>query len=87
MKHREFEVLVTKLKLETRNTGDRHAFFVYKGKVITKTKRSHGHGEMPDYWVRQQLKVNESQLAGLLDCTVQLEDYIKILRQRGLIDA
>jgi hypothetical protein len=85
MKTREFEVLVTKLKLQTRDTGDRHAFFVYEGRVITRTKRSHGYGEMPDYWIRQQLKVNERQLAELIGCTLKLDDYISILKSKGLI--
>ncbi len=85
MKTRQFETLVTKLQLQTRDTGDRHAFFVHEGKVITRTKRSHGHVDMPDYWIRQQLKVNETQLAELIGCRLSRNDYIGILRSKGLI--
>ena len=85
MKTREFEVLVNKLQLRTRDTGDRHAFFEYEGKIITKTKRSHGKVEMPDFWFRKQLKVNEDQLAKLLECTLSRSDYIGILKGKGLI--
>jgi hypothetical protein len=85
MKTRAFEILVTKLQLQTRDTGDRHAFFIYEGRVITRTKRSHGRGEMPDYWIRQQLKVNEVQLSDLIGCTLKREDYVAILKEKGLI--
>jgi hypothetical protein len=35
-------------------------------------------------FIRQQLKVNERQLAGLRDCTVSYDDYVGILREKGL---
>ena len=85
MKTRQFDTLVTKLQMQTRDTGDRHAFFVHEGKVVTRTKRSHGHVDMPDYWVRQQLKLNESQLSGLIDCTLSRNDYIGILKAKGVL--
>ena len=83
MKTREFEVLVNKLQLRTRDTGDRHAFFEYGGRIITKTKRS--HGEMPDFGFRKQLKINEDQLAKLMDCALSRSDYVDILKGKGLI--
>ena len=86
MKTHEFERIVTKLDLKTRDTGDRHAWFEHEGKVITKTKRSHGSGfDVPDYFIRQQLKINHKQLSGLLKCTLYKSDYIAILRLKGLL--
>ena len=85
MKTREFEVLVKKLQLRTRDTGDRHAFFEYGGKIVTRTKRSHGNVEMPDFWFRKQLKVDEEQLTKLVGCTLSRSDYIDILKSKGLI--
>ena len=85
MKTREFEVLVNKLQLRTRDTGDRHAFFEYGGRIVTKTKRSHGKVEMPNFWFRKQLKVDAEQLAGLIDCTLSRSDYIGILKDKRLI--
>ena len=85
MKTHEFERIVTKLDLKTRDSGDRLAWFYYKGRKILRTKRSHGNKEQPGDKIRQQLKVNEKQLAGLIDCTVTLADYIEILRARGII--
>lgn len=85
MKVHEFETLVGKLDLQTRNARDRLAWFEYEGKVITRTKRSHGKGELPGDLIRQQLKLNEKQLAGVLDCSLYREDYVEILKARGLL--
>lgn len=85
MKAHEFERLVTKLDLKVRNSGDRLAWFEYNGKLITRTKRSHGHGDLPKNLIRQQLKLNEGQFSDLIGCTLRLEDYVEILKQRGLI--
>jgi hypothetical protein len=85
MKVHEFETLVGKLGLQTRNARDRLAWFEYEGKVITRTKRSHGKGELPGDLIRQQLKLNDKQLAGVLDCSLYREDYVEILKTRGLL--
>ncbi len=85
MKVHEFEKIVNKLHLETRNGLDRHAWFEYQGKVVVRTKRSHGNKEQPGDKIRQQLKVNEQQLAGLIRCDVSLADYIEILKSKGII--
>jgi hypothetical protein len=86
MKVHEFTRLESKLKLKTRNAGDRLAWFEYGGKVITRTKRSHGNKDLPANLIRQQLKVNEQQFSGLISCVLQLEDYVKILQEKGLIE-
>ncbi len=85
MKTREFDTLVHKLKLEIRDTGDRHAFFVHEGKKVVKTKISHGRCELPDFWYRKQLLVNERQLADLIGCTLSRSDYLNILKAKGRI--
>lgn len=86
MKVHEFTRLESKLKLKTRNAGDRLAWFEYGGKVITRTKRSHGNKDLPANLIRQQLKVNEQQFSGLISCVLQLEDYVKILQEKALIE-
>lgn len=85
MKVHEFGRLENKLQLRTRNSGDRLAWFEYNGKVIVRTKRSHGNKDLPANLIRQQLKVNEQQFAGLLSCSMSLEDYVQILRDKGLV--
>jgi hypothetical protein len=85
MKTHEFETIVTKLHLRTRNSGDRLAWFEYNGQIVVRTKRSHGNKEQPGDKIRQQLKLNEEQLAGLISCSVSLDDYVKILIKKGII--
>ena len=85
MKVHEFEKIVSKLGLKVRNSGDRLAWFEYDGQTVVRTKRSHGNKEQPGNMIRQQLKVNEKQLAGLIKCDVSLEDYIQILMDKKII--
>jgi hypothetical protein len=86
MKVHEFERLVTKLQLKVRDSRDRIAWFEYEGRVITRTKRSHGKGfDLPIDLIRKQLKVSGKQLAGLIQCHLTLNDYINILREKRLI--
>jgi len=75
---------VRKLELRTRDGGDRLAWFEYDGKVITRTRRSHCAGEIPmPHAVRQQLKLNEQELGGILDCHLDRDDYVQILKRKG----
>jgi hypothetical protein len=85
MKVHEFGRLENKLNLKTRNSGDRLAWFEYDGKVIVRTKRSHGNKDLPANLIRQQLKVNEQEFAGLISCSLSLQDYVEILKTKGLI--
>lgn len=85
LKRHDFESIVTKLRLVTRNSGDRHAWFEHEGKIVTRTKRSFGTGELPTDLIRQQLKLNEEQLADLVGCTFGRADYVEVLRQKGFL--
>lgn len=86
MKVREFEIIVNKLGMETRNSSERHAWLVHNGVTVVRTRRSHGNNKfMPEHQIRQQLKVNEEQFAGLISCSVKKEHYIEILTDKGVI--
>ena len=85
MKVHEFTKLENKLGLKTRNAGDRLAWFEYEGVVVVRTKRSHGNKDLPENLIRQQLKLNETQFAGLISCSVSRDDYVEILRSKRLI--
>ena len=86
MKRHEFDRISNKLQLKTRNSGDRLAWFEYEGKVITRTKLSQGKGDLPcGDQIRQQLKLNEEQLRGMIDCHLSLADYVDILHGKDLI--
>jgi hypothetical protein len=85
MKAHEFCRLEGKLRLKTRDSGDRLAWFEYGGRLITRTKRSHGNKDLPSHLIRQQLKLNEAELAGVVSCDLEFEDYVEILKAKGLI--
>ena len=86
LKAKDFETLVSKLQLKTRNTGDRHAWFEYEGRVIARTKRSHGGGDLPaSDKIRQQLFMNEDEFSGVIQCRFGLGEYIQILQRKQKI--
>ncbi|MEK7403642.1 MAG: hypothetical protein AAB225_00905 [Acidobacteriota bacterium] len=85
MKVHEFSRLEAKLRLKTRNSSHRLAWFEYEGKVVTRTKRSHGNKDLPASLIRQQLKLNEEELSGVISCALEFDDYVEILRNKGLI--
>jgi len=60
----------------------------YKGRFVTKTRRSHGGGEMTDdavYGVKRQLFLTMRELQSLKECPLTAEGYMKLLKERGLI--
>jgi hypothetical protein len=78
-----------KLDMEIREGRYRLAFFVYDGQRVISTRRSNGRGDIAGRigdFIRQQMKVSETQFRGLVDCTVSRDDYIRILREKGVID-
>ena len=61
----------------------------YEGRAILRTRISHGRGDIPSIIVaklRGQLRVTEEQLRNLVDCTMTYENYIELLRDKGLLD-
>ena len=86
IKAHEFDHLVAKLQLRTRDSRDLLAWFEVNGKIITRTRRSKGSGDLPmQHSIRQQLKLNEQQMNKALVCTLTRDDYIDILRNKGLL--
>lgn len=86
IKAQEFDRLVAKLGFETRDSGHLLAWFEFEGKIITRTRRSKGSGDLPmQHSIQQQLKLNEQELKDAIDCTLTREGYIEILRTKGLL--
>lgn len=86
IKRAEFDRLVGKLGLVTRQGDHLFAWFEHDGRVIARTRRSEQRGDLPmQHSIRQQLKLTEQQLAGILACHLGRDDYLQILRQRGLL--
>ncbi|MBI4572776.1 MAG: hypothetical protein HY713_05760 [candidate division NC10 bacterium] len=77
-----------KLQMEIRESGDKLAFFVYKGKRILSTRRSHGKGKIEGnipHKIRTQLKLNESEFRELVQCPLDYDGYVAILKKRKII--
>jgi len=86
IKVRDFEHIIQKFQLKTRNAGDRLAWFEYEGKVITRTRRFHRRGDLPfSDKIRTQLMLNEEEFRRAIQCHLSKEDYIEILRKKRLI--
>jgi hypothetical protein len=86
MTAREFDTVVNKLKMKTRDTNHHHAWLVYNGVTVARTKRSHGNNKfIPEDLIRKQLHVSRDQFTGLYSCSVSKDDYIKILTDKKVI--
>ena len=87
IKAKDFEHIVQKLDLQTRNSGDRLAWFVHEGKPVTHTRRSLGRGnDLPfQHSIRQQLKLSEDEFRAATQCHLSRDDYISILKRKGLL--
>ena len=86
MKAREFDLVVNKFGFKTRDSGDLLAWFEHEGKVVARTRRSKGSGDLPmQHSIRQQMKLNEDQLRAAISCTLDRDGYVEILKSKGVI--
>jgi hypothetical protein len=68
-----------------------HTFFYYEDNQNIFTKISHGskyksYGDDLLGKMSRQLKITKSELLKFIDCPLRKEDYLIILRAKGLID-
>ena len=84
---RDFDLLIRKFGFQTRNSGDLLAWFELEGNVVVRTKRSHTRGrDLPfQHNIRQQMKLNEEELAQALRCDIDRDGYVELLRCKGVI--
>lgn len=87
LKTGDVDRIFKKLRMKTRDSKDRLAWFFFNNKPIVFTRRSHGRGDLGRiaHLIRQQLKVTEDQFAGLRDCPIGYDEYVEILRAKGLL--
>lgn len=90
IKTHQFDHLVAKLGLKTRNSRDLLAWLEVEvdGQIrkVARTRRSKGSGDLPmQHSIRQQLHLNEQEMRQALGCTLDREAYINILRTKGLL--
>lgn len=89
LKKAEIGRIFEKLKLDVRSTKHRYGWFTFEGKKILRVHYSHGKGSVPGRVsdkIRSQLKLSQKDFRDLIDCPLTLEDYISILKKKGLID-
>ncbi len=82
---RDFDTIVRKLEMEIRDGDHRFALLRHDGRVVIRTKRSHGNKPQPTHLIRNQLKVSEEQLQGLVQCSLTKPAYIEILKKKQII--
>jgi len=86
IRRRDFDTIVQKLGLVTRQGDHLFAWFEHEGRVITRTRRSEQRGDLPmQHSIRQQLKLTEDQVRGIIGCSLGRSDYVEILRGRNLL--
>jgi hypothetical protein len=86
IKAQEFDRVVEKLGFKTRDGKDLLAWFEYDGRVVARTRRSKGSGDLPfQHSIRQQMKLDVDQLRQAIGCSLGQREYIEILRAKGLI--
>jgi hypothetical protein len=76
------------LGMEIREGRDTLAYFRWQGRLVLFTRVPHKSGELRGqlpHFLRQQLKLNESQLRDLLACPFGRDEFIAVLKQKGLI--
>ena len=81
----EFDRIVAKFRMETKQGRHLRAEFYYEGRKILTTYRSHGRKDNPVYQIGKQLALSQTQLRDAIRCTLGLDDYIEILREKDLI--
>ena len=86
MTPREFDRVVRKFGMEISEGGShRKAKFYYRGELIISTLRSRSPQKFETHQVRRQLKLDTRQLREAVRCTLNLDDYIAILRNKDLL--
>ena len=86
MTPREFDQLIQKFGMAvTEGSNHRKAVLYPAGKPVIRTLRSRSPRAFTYPKVRTQLRLSEGQLRDALLCTLSLDDYITILRDKGLI--
>jgi len=89
IKYREAEQLLNKLRFEPpRQTHHKRYQFRYGGKTIFTVYHSHGSGEMKatDKF-RIDLKLNQQQFREAIQCPLNYDEYVEILKSKRLIEA
>ena len=78
----------SKLKMRIEATHQKIAYFEYNGIEYLKTRVSHGEGDIPSPVVeriRKQLFLNQAQFQDLVKCPMGYDEFVAVLKEKGLI--
>jgi hypothetical protein len=86
VKAHQFDHIVNKFQMKSRNAGDRLVWFKYEGKLVTYTRRSHKSGDLPfQKSMPKQLGLTPNEFRQAAACKLDRDEYIKILRRKGYL--
>ena len=88
IKARDFDKVISKFGFQTKSSHHIFAWLEHNGKVVVRTKRSHTpkNRDLPaEFSIRRQMKLNSDQFRDAEVCTLSKEDYINILREKGVL--
>jgi hypothetical protein len=84
----EVDRMWIKLGFDIENKDDVWAYKRVDGKLVVRTRRSHGRqkmtGQIPNM-IRQQMRLNQKQFKDAINCPLTREDYDKILKEKGYL--
>jgi hypothetical protein len=88
MKISDINRIFNKLSLQIRSTGHNYGWLTVSDKKILRVHYSHGKGDLPNkimHKIRGQLKLSEKDFKDLVECPLTCEDYLDILKRKGLL--
>ena len=87
IKAHQFEHIVSKFQMKSRNAGDRLVWFEYGGKMVTFSRRSYKSGDLPfQKSMPKQLGLTPAEFRRAAACKLSLDEYIELLRRKGYLE-
>ncbi len=88
VKKRKVRRAFSKLRMDMKQSHHKNAYFSYNGVQYLKTRVSHGEGDIPGIVARRiqkQLYLNQNQFKTLIKCPLGYDEFVIILKEKGII--
>ncbi|MEK6733562.1 MAG: hypothetical protein AABY27_00440 [Pseudomonadota bacterium] len=88
LKKKEIESVFKKFKFQIKETHHKMAYLFYESKMILKSRLSQGSGNVPGNItdkIRGQLYLNQDQFRDAVQCPLDYDGYITILKEKNII--
>ena len=85
----DMDTVFNKLNLQIRSTKHKYGWLIINGKKILRVHFSHGRGNIPQQIankIRGQLKLSNKNFENLIKCPLDYEEYIQIIKDKGMLD-